>query len=410
MRGQVRKLVAGMALLACAASARAEGGTLVIVGGGLSDDNAAVLTALLDARPADAPRIAIIPAASGEPQASADAFAATLQRHGAKGEDIVTIPLALGDDPGTPDVDESTWRDNAADADAIAAIEGAGAIWFTGGDQSRITSLLLTRKGEDTPMLAAIRRRLAAGAVVGGTSAGAAIMSGAMITQGDSLGALIGEEAGEPLGLARGLGFLPGALVDQHFGERARLGRLAVALTDERQPFRMGLGIDEDTAIIVKPAAGSAQVAGSGYVTLLDARTARRTAGKRTGIAALALGLAGPGDRIELADLRIVPAPFRKLTIGREYVDRPLPDGGGMAYGAQDLATVAGEGLIDNAAAKAVERHSFAGTRGVTYRFVQSASTRGWWGRDGDSRAHYTIDGVAFAIAPITVEIRKVTD
>lgn len=402
-----RSVVAGLALLAAAGAAQAEGGTLVIVGGGLDPANGEIYGALLAARPEGAPGIAIIPAASGESAASARAATRALERHGANPADIVTIRLAAVDDPATAEVDESRWAGNAHDPAEIAAVERAGAIWFLGGDQARIVSTLTTKDGGDTPMLAAIRQRLAAGAVVGGTSAGAAIMSEGMIGQGDSMGALLSKGGGEPLELTRGLGLLPGALVDQHFGERARLGRLAVALTDPAQPQRIGLGIDEDTALIVSLGENRATVAGSGYVTLLDARAAQRTPGQRIGIEGLTLGLAGAGDSIDLAQTAITPAPVRKPTAGREYVERPLLAGGGMAYGNQSLAAVVGEGLLDNAAATAIEAHSFAGSEGVTYRFAETGAARGWWGRDGQGRARYTIAGVAFDIAPITVEIRK---
>lgn len=396
-----------LSLLALAAPARAEEGTLVIVGGGLEPANAAVHKAFLNARPADAPAIVIIPAASGEPQTSADNFAEALVSHGAKADDITAIRLATIDDPATEGLDESRWAANADSAEEIAKIAEAGAIWFTGGDQSRIAALLIGADGRETPMLAAIRQRLREGAVVGGSSAGAAIMSDPMITQGDTLAALLPDSPGEPLALGRGLGFVTGALVDQHFGQRARLGRLAAALLTPGQPHRIGLGIDEDTALILHPGAATAEVAGSGYVTLIDARGATRAEGDRFAASDLLLGLAASGDTIDFATGSVTPAPFKRPTIDHEYANSAPINGAGMALGGQTLAQVAGESLLDNAAANVVERHSFAGGHGVTYRFTQTETSRGHWGRGPDGTAHYTLSGVRFDIEPIDITITK---
>ncbi|MFM7404037.1 MAG: cyanophycinase [Erythrobacter sp.] len=395
---------AGMALLTPVGEAYADTGTLVIVGGGLDPANAEVYTALLEARPADAPGIAIIPAASESARGSMRAVASAFERHGARREDIIMVHLALLDDPATPDVDESTWRGNADDPDEIAKVARAGAIWFVGGDQQRITAVLREPDGGDTPMLAAIRRRLAGGAVVGGTSAGAAIMSRTMMTQGSSLGPPLVKSGGDALQLGAGLGFFEAALIDQHFGERARLGRLAVALSEPGQPGSLGLGIDEDTALIVKPDSGTARVAGSGYVTLLDARAAHRTIGTRTRITGLSLGLAGAGDTIDLAAWHVTPASARQPVTPHAAEEAALPAGGGMAYGDQRLAAVVGEALLEGGVMQ-VERHSFAGSEGLTYRFRVTPASAGWWGRDARGRGRYTITGIGFDILPVTIAI-----
>lgn len=387
--------------------AQAESGTLVIVGGGLQADNAEVITAFLDARPASNPEIAIIPAASGEPQQSADAFRDALIAHGADHSAVLLVELAIIDDPSTGTVDEASWRNNSRNPAEIAKIEQAGAIWFTGGDQSRISGLLMETDGHDSPMLAVIRERLEAGAVVGGTSAGAAIMSDPMITQGDTMAALLPRFAGEPLEFGRGLGFAGDVLIDQHFGQRARLGRLAVALTDQRQPQRIGMGIDEDTALVVDRASRTARVVGSGYVTVLDARTAYRNAEGRLSIDGLVAGLGASGDTIDLTSASITPAPFKRPTLGREYFDVATPSGGGMALAGQSLAEVAGEGLLDNSAVQQVVRHSFVGEFGVTYRFVQNEASHGWWGRGPDGAARYTLSGIGFDIDPIEITIKR---
>lgn len=406
----LRLLAACFTLLvaACATpTLQAQPGTLVIVGGGLEPDNEEVFKAFLDARPADARAIAIVPAASGAPSQSANDFRKALINFGADPEDIRIVELAMLDDPQTAEIDETEWTGGAKDAAEIAKIAEAGAIWFTGGDQSRLTQLLIEDDGRETPMLAAIRERLNVGAVVGGTSAGAAIMSDPMITQGDTLAALLPDAPGEAVRFDRGLGFLNNVLVDQHFGERARLGRLAALLTHERQPHRIGIGIDENTAIKVTAGDTEALVLGTGYVTLLDARGAARGSGTRFAVRDMSLSLASSGDRISLADGRIEPAPFKKATIGNEYFGRATVSGGGMALGATSLAEVAGEALLDNSAAREVERQSFSGAHGVTYRFIQTDASQGWWGRPPEGRAAYALSAVRFDIEPLDIIMKK---
>ncbi|MBX7483814.1 cyanophycinase [Qipengyuania qiaonensis] len=384
-----------------------QSGRLVIVGGGLKADNAAVYRSFLDARPENAPTVVIVPTASGEPTSSAEAARDAMIGHGAATDDIVIAKIAIEDDPATRTVDESRWADNIASEIELAKIRKAGAIWFTGGDQSRITRLLLTEAGEDTPYLAAIRARHSSGVVIGGTSAGAAIMSGAMITGGDAIGALLPGEIGEELGLARGLHFLRGVLVDQHFGERARLGRLAVALARLQRVSPIGFGIDEDTALVVHPGQERAKVVGAGYVTILDARSARASLGDSVSIEGLIVGLAANGDGIDLRTGSVEPAWYRKDTRGREYFDRTALSGGGMAVAGTGLADVIGEALMDNSAASEVVRYSFSGDRGVAYRFARQDTSRAAWGRDEADDAAYAISGVRFDIEPVIVSIRS---
>jgi cyanophycinase len=391
---RARVLLAGLAMIAACSTARAEEGTLVIVGGGLDWANADILTALLEARPSDAPGIAIIPAATQGIAGSTRAITAALERHGARPEDVAVVRLALTDDPATPEVDESTWRGNADDQAEIAKVARAGAIWFVGGDQQNITAVLREADGRDTPMAAAIRRRLAEGAVVGGTSAGAMIMGTDMIIEGQSLGPPLVAGGGDPLVLGPGLGFLEGVLIHVHFGERGNLGLLAAAVTDPAQPLHFGLGIDEDTALVVRPRSGTARVVGSGYVFHAT----------RCAITGLSLGLVAAGDSIDLATWQVTPAPARRAVTARGPEETPLLPGGGMAYGDQRLAAVVGEALLEGGV-PAVERHSFAGSEGVTYRFTVTPASTGWWSRDGRGRGRYTIAGVDFAILPIAVQI-----
>ncbi len=148
-------------------------------------------------------------------------------------------------------------REDASSSTYLEAIEKATGVFFTGGDQSRITSIL-----KDTQLDAAIHKRYSEGIVVGGTSAGAAMMPDVMIVEGDS-------ETNPRVNVVQmgpGMGFLPGVVIDQHFLQRGRLGRLISALA--QQPAVLGFGIDENTAIIVND--DKFEVVGEGAVTVVD--------------------------------------------------------------------------------------------------------------------------------------------
>ena len=299
------RLLLALALLASAANAAP--GSLVIVGGGLSPDNAAVHQAFV-ARRLPGP-IAVIPSASGEPAGSARRLGEVLKRYGVDPATVITIRIATQDDPETKNVDERKWQSNATSPAEIAKIAQAGAIWFAGGDQSRTTKLLLNPDGTDTPMLAAIRQRLAAGAVIGGTSAGAAIMSKQMILNGDSKTALSKpvqqklnpDESDTSLVMGQGLGFLPVGLVDQHFTQRARLGRLTRALFELPATDRIGFGIDEDTALVVDLATNRARILGAGTVTMIEARTATPVPGTVFTATNMPIRILKSGDTLDTA-------------------------------------------------------------------------------------------------------------
>jgi cyanophycinase len=135
--------------------------------------------------------------------------------------------------------------------------EDAAGIFFTGGDQLRISSQIA-----GTPIEAAVRAIHARGGLIAGTSAGAAAMSDTMLVRGSgSVSHRIGD-----LHMAPGLGLMPHIIIDQHFAERGRIGRLLGAVA--QNPRVLGVGVDEDTAILVTGA--TFRVLGSGAVTVVD--------------------------------------------------------------------------------------------------------------------------------------------
>ncbi|MCK9540003.1 cyanophycinase [Dokdonella sp.] len=155
-------------------------------------------------------------------------------------------------------LDFDTRRD-AAEHNRLARIEEASGIFFTGGNQLRLSTML-----GGTPIAKLVRVRNAHGVHVGGTSAGASILSEHMIA--------FGEEGGSPTAssvrLAPGLGLTNRFIIDQHFRQRDRLGRLLAALA--YNPFAVGIGLDEDTAAFIRPD-NTLEVEGSGAITVVDA-------------------------------------------------------------------------------------------------------------------------------------------
>jgi cyanophycinase len=152
-----------------------------------------------------------------------------------------------------------TSRRAEADEDAfIAPLQKATGVWLAGGQQSRLIEIYGGTKVEE-----ALHGVLARGGVIGGTSAGAAVMSKVMICQGRSTSDVM---------CCDGFGLLGRAVVDQHFGQRKRLGRLLSALYDH--PANVGLGIDENTALVVQ--GDRLAVLGEGSVTVCMAATPAR--------------------------------------------------------------------------------------------------------------------------------------
>ena len=231
-------------------------GPLVIVGGGATPEEATRRFVEL-AGGADA-RVVVLPMAGGsEDAASGDV--ADLRRAGVEAEVVFLT------------------REQAADPAVRDRFKDVTGIWLSGGQQRDLMAVL-----HDTPAADAIRERHRAGAVVGGTSAGAAVMSRLMIVGGErrpsntpstDTGTYETIERDNVL-TADGLGLLPGAVVDQHFLRRRRHNRLFSVVLEH--PELLGVGIDESTALLVG-ADGSWEVVGDGQVMVLDAREARVT-------------------------------------------------------------------------------------------------------------------------------------
>ena len=150
-------------------------------------------------------------------------------------------------------------RGDADGAEAAAALANATGVFLSGGDQSRLRTLVGSRVND------VLEERLEEGLIVAGTSAGATAMGRTMILGGNG-----SDVAAATVRTGPGLGLLPRALIDMHFGERGRLPRLlsAVAL----DPDHLGIGLDENTGILAD--AHGFEVLGSGVTTVVDAEDA----------------------------------------------------------------------------------------------------------------------------------------
>ncbi|MFT4937330.1 MAG: cyanophycinase [Paraglaciecola sp.] len=174
-------------------------------------------------------------------------------------------------------------RADAQREDYVESLESCSAIFITGGNQLRLSTIL-----GGTPIVKSIRQLNAKGVHVAGTSAGAAIVSQHMITGGST--GIVPTENG--VNLAPGIGLINTVVIDQHFNERNRLARLLSAVS--YNPFLIGLGLDEDTAAFID-GDNIFTVVGSGAITVIDPADIEHSS----------MADAGRGEALTLLNLKV---------------------------------------------------------------------------------------------------------
>lgn len=220
------------------------GGHLLVIGGAEDKYNERrILKKFLSLAGGEKAEILIVPVASDYPEFAADVYVQAFRNLG------VANPRVL----------RATSRQDVFQADADALLDGVTGVFISGGDQMRLVSIL-----GGTKFAQKLREMVSeTDIVLAGTSAGAAGMSASMIVRGDS--------APHPhknsVRLSPGLGFLKNIIIDQHFTERGRISRLITAVS--YNPYNLGIGIDENTAIILDKE-GVLEVFGQGAVTIVD--------------------------------------------------------------------------------------------------------------------------------------------
>jgi cyanophycinase len=264
-------------------------GTLIIIGGGEDKRNERVILREV-ARRLNGGKLVVATIASQDPGAYFDEYKRVFGELGVR----EMVELYIDD------------RGEALDCDKLRAFDGATGVFFSGGDQLRISSQI-----GDTPIEQKVREIFKHGGVIAGTSAGASVMSDTMLVRGSSGASYrIGH-----LNMAAGLGLIRNVIIDQHFAERGRIGRLLGAVAQNAR--QLGIGIDEDTAIIVEE--NRFRVIGSGAVYIVDCNgvthcnIAEASPDRALSVYDVRLHVLSAGERFDLAARRPVldPEPAR---------------------------------------------------------------------------------------------------
>ena len=230
-------------------------GWIIPIGGGEEkENNPTILERFVELCGGRDAKIVVVPTAS-KLHDTGDRYRAIFRDIGAAEVDVMDFDTRRdGDEPGR-----------------VAAIKACDGVFLTGGNQMRLATML-----GGTAVAKALREHNANGGHVAGTSAGASFLSEHMIAFGDDNRT---PHAGS-VTLAPGLGLTNRVVIDQHFTQRGRLGRLITALAFN--PFLIGLGIDEDTAAFISPDQ-TVEVEGSGTVTIVDSSKLKFSSMDRAG-------------------------------------------------------------------------------------------------------------------------------
>lgn len=387
--------------LATAHESKAVQGSLVIMGGAIHPDTEDIWRKIVALAGGNGASIAVIAAAAGNPEASAQRTIEILSRYGAE-------PFFV---PAAPRLANRDFRKDAEDAEIAARVGKAGGVFFNGGDQSRITQTLVRADGSATALLRSITEVHARGGVLAGTSAGAAIMSRTMFYEPPDVLRVL--QAGLKPGrdIAPGLGFIgEGVFVDQHVLARGRFARMLPAMIAAK--VSLGIGVDENTAVLVD-AKRQMEVLGASGVIVVD--TSKAT----TDALNVAFNMKGArvtylerGDRFDLSTKALALSPFKAAGSVLNHLDATFkpefdePRWYADVLGKNMLIEVLAN-LVDNTSERVIglalpsPAHNDRRV-GFEFTFRKGIDTRGFL-RLEKGRAHYSVRDVELDVRPITV-------
>lgn len=401
-------LSATFALFGGASSVYAAG-NLLAVGGQLRASNTAIYKKLVDLGGGLASaRIAIMPTAA-KSMASSEKFKNELLALGVPAEHITIVPI-----------DRTNYAERMNDPQAAKTIKDATAVWFVGGDQSRISKALYNADGSPSMALQAVTNVYDKGGVIAGSSAGASAMSvymptayGSVIDTLDFGIAKSPEQRGTAL--LRGAGLFKYGIIDQHFDQikettTGRAGRMASYLVDG--PEHTGFGLETNTAMWVKPS-GELEVIGEGYLTIMDAGQATREFGTfGTEVRNIRLAMLSNGDRYNFSTHEITIAPGKQqIKPGNEALkgNELIPDLSAVAA----IRRAVLFGLADNSSSiqtGLMTRYNLLNGYHHSYRFdfTKTAEFKSY-NKSFDSLDSYTAEGVRLDIVPVDASLNAPT-
>jgi cyanophycinase len=303
----LKRLCFALALVLTCAGVRAAGaratemtkGSLVIIGGGLRANNVEVWQKIVALAGGKGARIAVFPTAAGTPEREGQLTVEALKRYGAQAFVVPVAPRLAGLDAR-----------KAADDPALArAVREAGGAFFTGGDQARITGSLRRADGGNTAVLDALWAMYRRGGVIAGTSAGAAIMSSTMFYDPPlEVVTTLKNGVADGKDVAPGLGFVgDDVFIDQHFLIRGRFARMLPVML--AKGYTLGLGIDENTAVVIGPSRDATVIGYRGALVLDLAGATVDKAQPNFNLSNARISYLDSGDRFNLVNRAYSPGP-----------------------------------------------------------------------------------------------------
>ena len=368
-------------------------GSLVIAGGAVRADNAAIWQRVVQLAGGPGARIAVLPSASANPVRSGAYLVAGLKQYGAE---AFVVPLSVR-------MKERDYKRDAEDETLARSIREAGGVYFAGGDQALITQALVRPDGTRTAVLQAIWDVYERGGVIAGTSAGAAIMSSTMFYDAKTVFGTLSEGV-NGRELTAGLGFIGDEIfVDQHLLARGRFARMLPAML--KKGYKLGIGIDENSAVIIT---GRRQVEVVGYqgallVDLTQAKVDRQI--KDFNLSNARLSYLDRDDRYDLATSLYTPSADKvegKVDPQKPYLKEPVYSTEVLGH---NTILILMSRLVDNSETQAIGI-AIAGPLdprqdlGFEFKLTRDALTTGYSSATMDS---YTVLNMRLDVRPLQI-------